>query len=55
MVKDVVICATIIFAAAVLGIFVHPLLWCVAVLAIAWLVGRDRTVSSNHAASRSSS
>jgi hypothetical protein len=39
--RDLTVCALLILLAAALGVFVHPLLWSVAVLALAWLVGRD--------------
>jgi len=39
--RDLTVCSLLILVAAVLGLFVHPLLWSVAVLALAWLVGRD--------------
>lgn len=43
MVRDVAICVAILAMAAVLGILVHPLLWSVAILSVAWLVGHDPT------------
>ena len=39
--RDLTVCLALVMLAAVLGVFVHPLLWSVAVLALAWLVGRD--------------
>lgn len=39
--RDLTVCLLLISLAAFLGLFVHPLLWSVAVLALAWLVGRD--------------
>ncbi len=39
--RDLTVCALLLLLAAFLGVFVHPLLWSVAVLAVAWLVGRD--------------
>ena len=39
--RDLAVCALLLLLAAFLGVFVHPLLWSVAVLALAWLVGRD--------------
>lgn len=39
--RDLAVCVVLIMLAAFLGLFVHPLLWSVAVLALAWLVGRD--------------
>jgi hypothetical protein len=43
MVRDVAICAVILVVAALLGILVHPLLWSVAILSVAWLIGHDPT------------
>jgi hypothetical protein len=39
--RDLTVCLLLIAIAAFLGLFVHPLLWSVAILALAWLVGRD--------------
>jgi hypothetical protein len=39
--RDLTVCLVLVLLAAFLGLFVHPLLWSVAVLAVAWLVGRD--------------
>jgi type IV secretory pathway TrbD component len=39
--RDLTVCVVLVILAAFLGVFVHPLLWSVAVLALAWLVGRD--------------
>ena len=41
MVRDVCVCLLVVTTAALLGLLVHPLLWSVAILAVAWLLGRD--------------
>ena len=41
MVREVAVAAVIVAVSAVLGLLVHPLLWSIAVLAVAWLLGRN--------------
>jgi hypothetical protein len=54
MLRDAVVTLGVLAVAAVLGVFVHPLLWTVAILAVAWLAGgRDPYTSASHKVSRS--
>lgn len=44
--RDVTIFVFATGLAATLGVLVHPLFWAIVVLAIAWLLGRDRSTAS---------
>ncbi|MCU4184450.1 hypothetical protein K6U06_08760 [Acidiferrimicrobium sp. IK] len=42
MLFDILIALVIVAIAAVLGLVVHPVLWVLVIVAVLWLVGRNR-------------
>ncbi len=42
MLIDIVVALIIVAIAAVLGLVVHPILWVLVIVAVLWLVGRNR-------------
>jgi hypothetical protein len=45
MLFDILIAVLIVAVAAVLGLVVHPILWVIAIVAVLWLFGRNRSRS----------
>jgi hypothetical protein len=42
---DILVALVIVAIAAVLGLVVHPILWVIVIVAVLWLIGRNRTRS----------